>query len=99
MQIGTNRGWTRRTKDRKAYEDERKEWAQRKIEDDKTKLQIELDSLKEGFRVVVKSKVLKEWRAARFALYQKKKQTMDPTLDEEMVNTQTIEAEIDKAIL
>ena len=49
--------------------DERATWAAKKSFSEKTKLKIELDSLKEGFRVVVKSKVLKEWRAARFALF------------------------------
>ena len=94
-----NAGWVRKTKDHKAFLDERNEWEAKKRFCDQTKLQIELDSLKEGFRVVVKSKVLKEWRSARFALYQKNKLAMVPDLDEDMVNTQSIEAEIDAAIV
>ena len=81
------------------YLEERERWAAKKKYSDDTKFQIELDSLKEGFRTVVKSKVSKEWRQARFTLYNKKKVAMMADLDDDMIDTQNIEAEIDKAIL
>ena len=49
--------------------EDREIWNAKKKFVDETKLKIELDSLKEAFRVVIKSKVLTEWRGARFALY------------------------------
>ena len=47
---------------------------------------------------MVKTKVLTEWRKARFALYEKKKLAMF-LVEEEMIDTSHIEAEIDRAIL
>ena len=80
------------------YLEERERWAAKKKFCLDTKFQIELDSLKEGFRAVVKSKVMTEWRAARFLLYEKSKVAM-VAVDEDIIDTQNIEAEIDKAIL
>lgn len=74
-------------KDRSMYLEERERWAVKKKFCNDTKFQIELDSLKEGFRTVVKSKVNKEWREARFTLYQKQKIAMVATLDEDMIDT------------
>ena len=74
-------------KDRQMYLDERNRWAEKKRIIDETKFQIELDSLKEGFRTVVKSKVNKEWRAARFALYNKRKVAMVADLEDDMIDT------------
>lgn len=62
------------------------------------KYAIEMDSLKEGFRVVVKSKVLKEWRKARFTYYEECRQR-DAPVSEDLIDTQVIEAEIDQCIL
>lgn len=39
-----------------------------------------------------------EWREARFQLYEKSKVAM-VAVDEDIINTQNIEAEIDKSIL
>lgn len=80
------------------YLEERERWAAKSKYCNDTKFQIELDSLKEGFRTVVKNKVNKEWRQARFALYQKQKVAMMAVVDD-MIDTQNIEAEIDKAII
>lgn len=73
------------------YIDERARWNMKKQHANDTKFQIELDSLKEGFRVVMKNKVLKEWRAARFALNEKNIQAGGKS-DDDMIDTQNIEA-------
>ena len=80
------------------YLEERERWAAKKKFCLDTKFQIELDSLKEGFRTVVKNKVNAEWREARMRLYEKNKVAM-VAVDEDMIDTQNIEAEIDKAVL
>ena len=69
------------------YLEIRDRWAAKKALANDIKFQIELDSLKEGFRVVVKSKVLKEWRAARFALHNKNKVDMVADNDEDIIDT------------
>ena len=86
--------WVVKQKDRNDYLNERERWAAKKSFANDTKFQIELDSLKEGFRVVVKTKVLTEWRMARHALYKRNKKAMIQ-VDEEMIDTQHIDAEID----
>lgn len=78
--------WITKQKDRNDYLTEREKWAVKKNFARDTKFQIELDSLKEGFRVVTKTKVVKEWRAARNALYQRNKEKMIQ-VDEEMIDT------------
>ena len=87
----------------KAGEDYRRikrQWDERKTERHSTKLKIELDGLREGFRVVVKNKVMKEWRAARFAQYRASQPAMVASdAGAEMIDTQNIEAEIDEAIV
>jgi len=90
--------WIVKQKDRQMYLDERERFEAKKRFANDTKFQIELDSLKEGFRVVVKTKVVTEWRSARFALYEKNKKAMI-LVEEEMIDTSQIEAEIDKAIM
>ena len=80
------------------YLDERERKKIKKQMDDETKFQIEIDSLKEGFRVVVKAKVIKEWRKARFTLFEQKKKDTGQ-IDEDLIDTQNIDAEIDKFIL
>jgi len=47
----------------------------------------------------VKSKVLKEWRAARFALHNKNKVEMMTDNNDDIIDTQNIEAEIDEEIM
>ena len=50
--------------------------------------------------MVVKNKVMKEWRAARFAQYRASQGAMVASdADAEMIDTQNIEAEIDEAIV
>jgi hypothetical protein len=90
--------WIVKQKDRQMYLDERERFEAKKRFANDTKFQIELDSLKEGFRVVVKTKVVTEWRTARFALYEKNKKAM-VLVEEDMIDTSQIEAEIDKAIM
>ena len=47
----------------------------------------------------MKSKVLKEWRAARFALHNKNKVEMMTDNNDDIIDTQNIEAEIDEEIM
>ena len=61
------------------------------------KYQAELDGLKEGVRVVMKNRVLKEWRQAKFRKAQMAKEN-ETLFDEVELDTKHIEFEIDRTI-
>ena len=53
-----------------------------------------MDGLKEGIRVIIKNRVSKEWRTAKFRIYEKAKKN-DEEIDPNEIDTKQIEYEID----
>ena len=80
------------------YYAERKAEKARKAVAAGVRYQIEMDSLKEGIRVVMKNKVVNEWIAAR-QMYYKRCKELDKPVSDEIINTQEIDAELDFCIL
>ena len=79
------------------YAEDRREKARIQVNME-VKYRIEMDSLKEGIRDIMKNKVINEWIDARNMLYrQMKKEDKQPSI--EMINTQVIDHEVDSCIM
>ena len=62
------------------------------------KYKIEMDSLKEAIREIMKNKVLSEWQEARMQHYARTKST-GKAMDRRLINTQEIDFEVDECIM
>ena len=89
--------WKTRQKSREDYMKRKDEIATRKSAVDTVKYEAEIDGLKEGIRVIIKNRVTKEWRIAKFKIYEQKVQN-DEQVDQSEIDSKQIEYEIDQTI-
>ena len=63
-----------------------------------TKYKIEIDSLKEGLRVIIRNRVVKEWIQVRHQQYESAKNTKKPK-DISTIDMKMIEFEVDQTVI
>ena len=90
--------WQVRQKSREDYLKERDRWTVIKDEVNKVKYQAEIDGLKEGMRLIIKNRVMREWRAAKFKKYNQAIKNEEETNPFD-IDTKQIEYEVDKTII